>query len=327
MSINPFKLSTSTPGEGTIHLELFPPYTHTLSTLDFTYPLKLISPSSSTSLPYGILVFLLSYGGGLVSGDHIFLKIKLESYTKLSLVTQGSTKVFKASAADIITKQELRVVIEPGASLLLLPDPVQPFAESNYEQKQIFSMHPSNSNLFVLDWVTEGRTARGEKWSFDVWKGRNEVWTLPSETVKKSNLLLRDNVILETNGKDHNGLEAKMDGMGVVGTLIIRGPLFKKLGEVFMEGFKAMPRIGGKDWSHPSDIAPALAADEVKKALRLAQEIEDGVLWSAAPIRGCVLVKFGAREVQGARNWLRDIVLDEGTIEKEFGEGALLCLR
>jgi len=38
-------------------------------------------------------------------------------------------------------------------------------------------------------------------------------------------------------------------------------------------------------------------------------------------------VKFGARQVDGARQWLGDMIRQEGSVEKEFGHQALIGLR
>jgi len=66
---------------------------------------------------------------------------------------------------------------------------------------------------------------------------------------------------------------------------------------------------------------------EAKRARRQKQELKDGLLWTASDNRGFVLVKFGAREVEGVKRWLSGIMKEEGTVEREFGERALLCLK
>ena len=87
-----------------------------------------------------MLVFLLSYGGGLVGGDSVNLYITVKNGSKLSLVTQGHTKIFKSPTPDVLTSQTLHVQVEDGAALCLLPDPVQPFEDSVYFQKQMFTV-------------------------------------------------------------------------------------------------------------------------------------------------------------------------------------------
>lgn len=331
---SPFGPSSSKAGQGIIHISVLPPATPTISTLSYTYPLKLIAPSP-TILPGSqivLLIFLLTYGGGLVAGDAIDLTIILSAQTRLALVTQGSTKAFKSLNRSIISRQTLDVRIGNGAGLCYLPDPTQPFAQSCYEQKQVFTLEEKGS-LCVLDWVSEGRSARGEKWDFWRWQGKNEVWTLPlRKEMKKGSLgiprlLLRDNVILDSGQGDlTEGLSRKMDGLGIFGTLILRGPMFESLASFFTDEFAKLQRIGGRNWSSSTD-APKLSAQEEWTAARQKEETADGLLWTAASTRGLVVVKFGAREVESARRWLSDMLRVEGSVQRKFGDGALLCLR
>jgi len=57
------------------------------------------------------------------------------------------------------------------------------------------------------------------------------------------------------------------------------------------------------------------------------REKEDGLLWTSCFVRGCTVVKFTAREVEGARAWLRSMLREEGTVARECGEGGLMFVR
>ena len=170
----------------------------------------------------------------------------------------------------------------------------------------------------ILDWVTEGRRAMGEKWDFEAWRGKNELWRV-SERGKRQ-LVLRDNVILEGTS-----IAGRMDGMGVFGTLILMGRLFEGLGKWFLEEFRALPRIGGRNWGGGEVVE--LSEKEKWRKERIKTEVDDRVLWTAAEVRGLVVVKFGASEVEGARRWLGAMIKEEGSVQREFGDGALMCMR
>src|SRR5579862_5275429 len=144
---SPFTPSASAPGRGHISVCLLPPSASHLTTLSYTYPLKLISPSHPSQK--AVLVFLLTYGGGLVSGDAVTLSADVLANSRLALVTQGSTKIFKARSPDVVSSQTLNVRVEAGAALCLLPDPVQPFAGSVYEQRQVFRVDTATASLLV----------------------------------------------------------------------------------------------------------------------------------------------------------------------------------
>jgi urease accessory protein len=117
----------------------------------------------------------------------------------------------------------------------------------------------------------------------------------------------------------------RMDGYSVFGTLIIRGPLFASLSSFFLAEFEALPRIGDRTSSESAKSGPTLR--EKWRIRRQQHEKEDGLIWTVANVRGFVLVKFASREVEGSRNWLKDMLKEEGSLMKLFGERALLCLK
>ena len=172
---NPFLTPNAKPGHGTIHLALLPPSTPRLKTASYQYPLKLVSPAPTrTEDEFHHLVhtiYVLTYGGGLVAGDSIDLNVILEPTTRLILLTQGSTKLFKSPSRDILSEQRMTVHLAPGSALCYLPDPVQPFEHSFFEQSQIYDIPVADigtdgvGSLCVLDWVSNGRPANGENWS------------------------------------------------------------------------------------------------------------------------------------------------------------------
>lgn len=159
--------------------------------LSFTFPLKLISPAASSriaSLATAKAVaalYIVGYGGGLVSGDSVELDMDVGQGACAVVLTQGSTKVFKTrataptrhvstmhtagpdatSAARVgvgvggMTRQVYRYLIRADATLVLLPDPVTCFAAARYDQVQRFDLRSSTSSLVMLDWITPGRTA------------------------------------------------------------------------------------------------------------------------------------------------------------------------
>lgn len=230
-----------------------------------------------------------------------------------------------------------------------------------------------------MDWVYEGRTARGERWDCKGWRGRNEIVTVTvaasvsavashgdgegkeKTTVKegieggRKRLLLRDSIILS-----QPGLRTRMEDIGIIGTVILRGPVFYSLGKFFVREFSALPRIGGRDWgstpsppSYSSSLADGtegsgghadVTAEEKEQNERHRQrqrdkerrkwrrarqehETKDGVLWTACHVRGCTVVKFTGRSYQGARDWLGAMLREEGTVGREFGLGGLMFVR
>ncbi|KAH7166155.1 UreD urease accessory protein-domain-containing protein [Dactylonectria macrodidyma] len=329
---SPFPPSSLSPGDGHIVVSLLPTGGSGLETMTYQYPLKLIAPSPSVD-QHSVLVFLLSYGGGLVAGDTVNLTIRVRPESRLSIATQGHTKIFKTPSPNITTRQNIHAKIDNDAGLCLLPDPVQPFEDSVYAQIQVFRLE-SRASLCLLDWVTHGRSARGENWSLIKWTGRNEVWLYDPKDSTRERLLVRDSVILSKDGSKAVGrtLQDMMQNMAVSGTLILRGDMVKSLGEFFLAEFDALPRIGAQDFRSPEVKAKAKENSEVSslqhwRSQRLDREKLGGVLWSAAQVRSCVIVKFGAMTVEAGREWIGSMIMKEGSISVHFGDQALMCIR
>jgi urease accessory protein len=65
---------------------------------------------------------------------------------------------------------------------------VQPFANSSYTQRQSFHLG-AGAGLVLVDWFSSGRAARGERWAFDHFKSRNDVF-LSGERIFMDSILL-----------------------------------------------------------------------------------------------------------------------------------------
>lgn len=84
MSVPPLRKAMHGRGQAT--LEAFG-RDAVFSDLSFTYPLKLISPKIPAPNPVAI-AYVLSYGGGLISGDQIDLNVETRKEATLILLTQ-----------------------------------------------------------------------------------------------------------------------------------------------------------------------------------------------------------------------------------------------
>jgi len=89
-SLSPSSTHSAIPkiqaGDGRIVVEFDPYRGHTFPHLSYTYPLKLLSPTSPEH-PVAI-VYVLSYGGGLVGGDEVGLEVAVREGASLMLLSQ-----------------------------------------------------------------------------------------------------------------------------------------------------------------------------------------------------------------------------------------------
>jgi len=123
-----------------------------------TSPLRLLTPRNHGHAAW---IYTSSYGGGLVDGDRIALQIDVEAGAAAMLSTQASTKVYRSPRG---TSADLRAEVGGGGLLVLAPDPVVCFAGSRYRQNQRIDL-AGDGALVLIDWVTAGRHASGERWA------------------------------------------------------------------------------------------------------------------------------------------------------------------
>ncbi|MVN74810.1 hypothetical protein GO988_00565 [Hymenobacter sp. HMF4947] len=125
-------------------------------------PLKIINPAAPAgSACHAVLA---SYGGGLVAGDSIRLRVHCEAGSGLLLTTQANTRIFKSidgRQAEQLTEGH----VAENALAVVLPDPLVPQANSRYHQAQHWHLADS-ATLLLADWWHAGRTDIGEKFAF-----------------------------------------------------------------------------------------------------------------------------------------------------------------
>ena len=124
-------------------------------------PIKFINPR-----PQGgtCQVYISNYGGGLVDGDVIKMRVGCGESSRLYLGTQSSTKIYKGNGGAGCV-QETVGMLHANALAVVCPDPVVPFADSRYRQAQAWEVHPE-ADLILFDWLQPGRTARGEVFAY-----------------------------------------------------------------------------------------------------------------------------------------------------------------
>ncbi|KAJ7492742.1 urease accessory protein UreD, partial [Mycena latifolia] len=260
------------------------------SELSSTYPLKLLSPRIHG--PGLAVAYIISYGGGLVSGDNVHLSVDVGSGAILVLLSQaclhGSTKVFKfrpgqrAASTDPngplqITTQRMDFAIACEATLLLLPDPVTCFRSASYNQIQTFHL-AHDASLVALDWVTSGRKSRGEEWVFSRYYSVNEI-LVEGKRVTKDVMLLENEEEAGPTGLPPRTLANKLDPYSCYATLILYGP-----------------RVQG---------AIRAMAEEYGRISVFKTGQPAGLLWSLSGFGdGGAVVRVAGTETEGVRRWV-----------------------
>lgn len=169
-------------------------------------PLRLLTPRNHGSAAW---LYTATYGGGLVDGDALDLTVGVGDGASVLLSTQASTKVYRSPSG---TRVELDAAVGDDGLLVSAPDPVVCFAGASYSQVQRFDLRGSGG-VVIVDWLTSGRRARGERWAFDNYVARLTIH-------RDGRLLVYDSLALRSADRD---LLERMQRFEVVCVVVIAG--------------------------------------------------------------------------------------------------------
>lgn len=136
-----------------------------------TSPMKLLTPRARGE---SVWAFTSNFGGGMVAGDRTCLNVRLGEDCTCFVGTQASSKVYRTVGTHEASHRT-DAMVGPRSLLVFAPDPIQAFQGASYRQEQTFRL-AGDASLVLLDWVSAGRTACGERWAFRRFQSRNQVF-------------------------------------------------------------------------------------------------------------------------------------------------------
>jgi urease accessory protein len=171
-------------------------------------PAKLIATKGRSATCW---VYTATLGGGLVGGDAIRMRADVTAGARALLTTQASTKVYRSPRRS---RQTLTATLESRSLLAVVPDPIVCFAGADFVQSQRYDLH-RDASLVLVDWMTSGRHATGERWVFSRYESRLDIR-------RDSLRVFFDGLVLEP---DVDAVHARMGRFDVLLTAILTGPL------------------------------------------------------------------------------------------------------
>jgi urease accessory protein len=191
-------------------------------------PMCLLTPRAKGE---SVWAYTSSYGGGMVAGDETRLDLKIDSQARCFLSTQASTKIYR-NPAGLPCGHTLQANIGENAFLALVPDPIQCFAESSYEQQQYFHLL-SGASLLMVDWLSSGRSARSERWAFRRYRTRNEV-------VQCGQRVFLDSLLLDNDSGDLMN-RFRTGRFNCLATVLMIGPLLQQYARESLSRLETSP--------------------------------------------------------------------------------------
>jgi urease accessory protein len=173
-------------------------------------PLRLLTPRNHGRAAWA---YTSTLGGGLVDGDEIQLHVQVGREACALLASQGHNRVYRSVTGSAT---ELIADVEQGAFLAIVPDPTVCFAHARYRQRTELRL-AAGGNAVLVDALTAGRGARGERWAFRSYSGE---------------LVLRidDRVVLQERtllDQQHGAVAERMGRFDVLCTILLAGGLLR----------------------------------------------------------------------------------------------------
>ncbi len=133
-------------------------------------PLKMLNPRSLHDCCH---IVLSNYGGGMVQGDQVRLRITCERASRLYMGSQANTRIFKNPEKQSPC-QVLQGRLKEGAFAVINPDPVVPHEGSSFRQSQEWHVDPTSS-LLLVDWISSGRSESSESFAYRTFESETRI--------------------------------------------------------------------------------------------------------------------------------------------------------
>jgi urease accessory protein len=189
-----------------------------------TSPLRWLTPRNHGPAAW---VYASSHGGGLVGGDTLRLTVSIGAGASAFVSSQASTKIYRS---DDRSSAELEATVSAGGHLVLWPDPVVCYAGSTFRQTQCVDL-TDDAALILVDTMTSGRRASGERWQFVEYANRITVR-------QDGRVVLFDSTRLSS---EQGNLAARMGRFDVLSAVAIVGPRFRDDARAIMGTITARP--------------------------------------------------------------------------------------
>ena len=123
-------------------------------------PLRIINPKMHAPSCH---VLVTNYGGGMVEGDCVYLKVVCQDGASLHVGSVGNLQVYGNGVKGC--SHNLEGFVGNRALCVIHADPVVLHSGSIFRQKQIWNVRPGGS-LLIAEWVVAGRLEIGERFDF-----------------------------------------------------------------------------------------------------------------------------------------------------------------
>jgi urease accessory protein len=174
-------------------------------------------------------VHVSTFGGGLLAGDRISLELQVDPDATLVVGSAAPAKVYRADGGAT-SLQRVDARVSRGALLAWVPSAVTCFADARYRQEQHFQLE-ADASLLLVDTLSAGRVARGERWAFDACESLTRLW-------RDDQLVLHDGLRLAAGAV---AIPARFGRFDALSTILFSGPRLAEAAARAVERVSALP--------------------------------------------------------------------------------------
>jgi urease accessory protein len=195
-------------------------------------PLKILNPAN---LSHASMVYLSSYGGGMVQGDQVRLRITCGAGATAFVGSQANGRVFKHIDKGQ-AEQVIQAEVQGNGCVVMCPEPLVLHAHSRFVQRQEWQV-AQGASLVLADWFQSGRSDAGEEFAY-------QAWTSEARIFIEGQLACMDRFRSDP-AEDTPGNPARFGGRNLMLNLYVAGPVCTALRDTLSElaQFDELPQV------------------------------------------------------------------------------------
>ncbi|CEK29901.1 urease accessory protein UreH [[Clostridium] sordellii] len=142
-----------------------------LDDIYFTAPFKVSQPFYKED--NSIKVIIMSSSAGIMAGDIQEYNITVEDNTNIEVTSQSYEKIHKMEEGG--AHRKCNIIVGSNSLLKYKPLPTIPFKDSAFNSNMSITLKDKSSRLILIDIISCGRVAFGERFEYKYYKSYTEV--------------------------------------------------------------------------------------------------------------------------------------------------------
>ena len=143
-----------------------------LEDLSFTAPYKVMTPFPKED--GGISIMPLCASAGIMEGDVQEFTFQISEGSNLEFLSQSFDKVHKMKEG--LARRSVTAEVKKNAVFCYYPQPVIPYAQSAFESDMKIHLEDESSRFFLMEIISCGRKASGERFRYRKYASKVSVW-------------------------------------------------------------------------------------------------------------------------------------------------------